>query len=371
VFDLAKTKQVVALLHQGKVYAVSFSPNGRLLAVGGSDKITRVFSEVTGDQIMQVASPGGGYSVDFARESSRLAATRWDVVRVVAAVSGLEVGQYKSGGPLQVAVSIDGLYAVAVDSLHAVVYEVETSREVGRLFIANNLSWINSVALSRQGRYLAIGDSSGTHLFESATGKPIKLLMPAVEAPHSLAFSPDGRLLASGGGKGGTALVWNVDSGRQIATTTHGRVSSVSFDKMGNYLATGDYDQNARIFDVATSREIFTLPHGAVVRSVAFSADGRFLATGTGDGSARVFEVSSRREVARINHDEGIRSVGFVDGDRSLLVATDDTVVHRHLWRSSDLIDEACARLARNLSPAEWEQYLGKTTYAKTCPNLP
>jgi WD40 repeat protein len=208
-------------------------------------------------------------------------------------------------------------------------------------------------------------------VFESATGKAIGQLAPSPSAVNSLAFSPDGRLLATNGGAGQAALILEVASGRQVAALTHGRVSSVSFDSTGTYLATGDYDQNVRVFELTTSREILTLPHGAAVRSVAFSAGGHFLATGTSDGSARVFEMDRGIEVARIDHDEGIQNVGFVGSDRWLLVTTYDTVVHRHLWHSKHLIDEACARLSRNFESAEWQRYLGTGPYAKTCPNLP
>jgi WD40 repeat protein len=144
-----------------------------------------------------------------------------------------------------------------------------------------------------------------------------------------------------------------------------------------------------KVFEVASGKELVRLPHeNVVVYAIAFSPDGRYLATGGGDptgisagtsGIARVFEAESGKEIARLPHDDLVYSVVFSPDGRYLdtvLVPSGseyvgESILRRHLLQSHDLITEICARLTRNLTYEEWNQYVGDTPYQKTCPRLP
>ena len=181
---------------------------------------------------------------------------------------------------------------------------------------------VSSVAFSPDGRTLATGSEDMTaRLWEVATGREIAALRGHENPVSSVAFSPDGRTLATGS-HDKTARLWEVATGREIAALRghEDSVSSVAFSPDGRTLATGSADKTARLWEVATGREIAALRgHEDQVSSVAFSPDGRTLATGSADKTARLWEVATGREIAALRgHEDWVSSVAFSPDGRTL-----------------------------------------------------
>jgi WD40 repeat protein len=121
------------------------------------------------------------------------------------------------------------------------------------------------------------------------TGRKLCSLTHGSGAISSVAFSPDGTRLATGGRT--SAILWDATSGEQVAAlTTHsGGVSSVAFAPNGRRLLTGGRGV-AKLWDIDTQRELFSFRgHSGWVTGVAFCSDGCRIATGAGDGTVRIW----------------------------------------------------------------------------------
>ena len=129
-------------------------------------------------------------------------------------------------------------------------------------------------------------------------------------------------------------------------------------------------DKTARLWDIVSGRELIRLPHENQVLVVVFSPDGQFLATASNSDTARLWHVASGQEVARFPHEGIVWDVVFTRDGQRLATAGADKTAQIWIWQTKDLITEACKRLPRNLTHAEWRQYLDNEPYRATCPEL-
>ncbi len=160
---------------------------------------------------------------------------------------------------------------------------------------------------------------------------------------HSIAFSPDGKTLASGSGykdKNNHIKLWDVGTGQEISTITEhsGGVGSIAFSPDGRTLAF-DKSDTIKLWDVSTRQEITHLkghsvpgsPSIASIYSLAFSPDGKILASGSRDCTIKLWEASSGREISTLKgHHKYIKSVAFSPDGKILASGSKDKTIT--LW---------------------------------------
>ena len=161
---------------------------------------------------------------------------------------------------------------------------------------------VQSLAFSPDGRLLAAGRRDwSVRVWDVAAREEVARLEEHSGDVFAVTFSPDGTVLAANSGT--EIQLWDVASWEPIATleTSSVLIWDLAFSPDGRLLAAASFDGTVSVCDVASREEIATLEgHWRGVHSVAFSPDGGILASGPADGTVRLWDVASRSEIATL-----------------------------------------------------------------------
>jgi len=347
----------------GGIWSAAFTPNGRWLITTSADHTAIVWDIRSGTPVETLTGQSDIVTQQAVAPDAETAYTgsadgtivEWDIGglhrlgRTVAFTAGYPADIYSHPQPTAAAVSPDGsVMALSRNDGVVQLWSLRTLRPVGRPFRGfseadtTTSGGAQDLAFSPNGRLLAAGGGAGSTLvvWDIATHAIVKRFTPPPQPePHGngLQFSPDGRTLADGDGGFG-ALLWNLSAGHKerLFDGLNHTVLSVAYSPDGTRLATVDNAfpiNHAALWDTSRHRArriaVFPANHAqGLAASVAFSPNGRLLATGA-SGVITLRDSQTGRPVRTLTIPNGYNgALAFSpDGSKLALLAHDGAEV--------------------------------------------
>jgi WD40 repeat protein len=185
------------------------------------------------------------------------------------------------------------------------------------------------------GKILASGSKDKiVKMWSLETGKEIYSFKSHTDDVLSVAFSPDGKLLASSaGGNDKTIKILQLAENKVKTLTGHsdwfGGITSLAFSPDGKTLISGSQDKTIKLWNLETSQEIKTLSgHSDHICSVAYSPNGQILASASKDKTVKLWSVASGEEISSVKcTDSVIYSIAFSPDGKILAAGSGDTTI--------------------------------------------
>jgi len=299
----------------GQIGRLSYSPDGQVITSCCGDWTLRQWDVATGRQLRRIETVQTNFhAAALAPDGESVASGSWGGAVRLLDRTGKEVRSWKAhaGWVTAVVFTPDGKTLASAGTDRAVVlWDPATGQERRRFTLEGEGDPPNNVLFSLDGRLVAvIVRGQPLRLWEVATGKerPLvpppaggRVVQPGGDPVESAAFSPDSRLLATGG-RDHSVRLWDVSSGQQVrALPGHmGWIASVAFSPDGRNLAVGHW-RSVSLWEVRTGKERRRFDgHEGDGSALAFAPNGRTLVGGSGDTTALIWDLTGRLDSGKL-----------------------------------------------------------------------
>jgi len=296
------------LKHSYDIQSVDFSSDGKLLATGtgngngvikiwglGDNEPQRTLKGLQSSFQPAVFSPDGQ---SIARVNYDTRVEIWNVV--TGTVRSLISAAY--GYDSKLAFSPDGIFLAYIYVYNNSIGLIDLKKGYGeQKFTASDALF--SMAFSPDGKLLAAGGREKlVYLWDISSSSPLRTFSGHADMVSSVDFSPDGRTIASGGFDK-TVKLWNIRDGL-LRLTLRGHtdlISTIKFSPTGKIVATGSSDNTIRLWDTASGRLLHTLRgHASGITSVKFNPKGTILATGSYDNKTILWDANTGQQLCTL-----------------------------------------------------------------------
>ena len=309
-----ETREIIKRLkgHTRKITAIRFLKDGSRLVTSSIDNSVGQWDVSTGKEIEQLVlkHPDSVIAMQVIPELNQIVTSCTDkYIRIWDADKAEVIHTFSSleGGVYSLSVSADGRQLIAADSKNRTVrfWDVVANREVQKPQANGQLGPI--IDLKKRGGLL-----------------------------WSVAFQPGSDDILTVGG--GEARLWETSTGNErMSFSQHGTVASACYSPDGNRIATGSWDNSAKVWDIVTKQVVrkFEGIHTGNVNSVAFSKDGTRLLTASDDHTAILWNIESGTVAHKlIGHTDRIWSATFSPDGNFIVTASNDKTAR--IWRADD-----------------------------------
>jgi eukaryotic-like serine/threonine-protein kinase len=287
--------------HKRQVSAVAFSPSDpATVATGSDDKTLRIWNANTGEERKRLEGHEARIlAVSFRNNGGILVSLgldgvirQWDTATWKA-----QPGLTHVGGVRRLAFGADFLAVDGSNSQFVELWDLRSESSKPRYKLQpENQSTITALAFTPDGHTLATGYSGGQIcLWDAASGKELIHFQGDDLSIRFLAFTPDGRKLASTGSNNKNVTIWEVPTGRRLSSLSahNSNIQSMAFSPDAEHLAIGDREGGVQILDMRTGRVLAQQrAHNSFVWALAFSPDGKTLATAGEDHLVRLWDLT-------------------------------------------------------------------------------